>query len=243
MSRTIQRPSVAALALVVTTLVVGLVTLVVPAGSASAAAYRYWGYFQLNGTTWQFATKGPDQLTPADGSVEGWRFAVAGESDTRTPRVTTTFDAICGATAAKSGSKRVAVVIDYGRPADQADGSTPPPPVGRCAVVPTAATGAEVLAAVATVRSQDKLVCALDGIPATGCGDAVKTVPAAAAAADTPTTLPPNTPSATASPVAASTSSDVGTSFWKYAGIGFVVLALVALGAVLVVRRAGSSRH
>jgi hypothetical protein len=235
MSRTIQRSIVAAIALVVT-----LCALVVPAGSASAAAYRYWGYFQLSGSTWQFAPKGPDQLTPADGAVEGWRFAVAAESDTRTPRVSTTFDAVCGSTQAQSGKKRVAVVIDYGRPADQADGSTPPAPVGRCAVVPTAATGAEVLAAVATVRSQDKLVCGLDGVPATGCGDPVASVPVAAKAADTPTTLASHTTTSAAS--AASASSDPGASFWKYAGIGIVVLALVALGGLLFARR-GSSRH
>src|SRR5690348_14339885 len=110
MSRTTLRSSLAALSLVAAV----LAALVVPAGSASAAAYRYWGYYQLSGTSWQFAPKGPDQTTPADGSVEGWRFAVAGESDTRAPRVTTTFDAVCGDTRAESGKKRVAVVIDYG---------------------------------------------------------------------------------------------------------------------------------
>jgi hypothetical protein len=224
-------------------LVVGVVVaLVVPAGSAQAAAYRYWGYYQLEGSTWKFAPKGPDQLTPADGAVEGWRFAVAGESDTRAPRVTTTFDAVCGSTAAQSGKKRVAVVIDYGRPADQPDPSTTPPaPVGRCAVVDTAATGAEVLAAVATVRSQDKLVCALDGIPATGCGDAVKTVSAQAAAADTPTRLAVPAKSSAATSSSAS-SSGPGASFWTFAGIAFVVLALLALGGVVLARR-NATRH
>src|SRR5690242_13169147 len=42
---------------------------------AQAAAYRYWGFYQLTGTTWAFAQKGPDQTVPKDGAVDGWRFA------------------------------------------------------------------------------------------------------------------------------------------------------------------------
>ena len=240
MSRTTPRSRVAVLPIIAAVIVAAAICLVAPAGSASAAAYRYWGYFQLHGSTWQFAPKGPDQVVPAEGAVEGWRFAVAGDTDMRTPRVTTTFDAVCGSTQAQSGKKRVAVVIDYGRPADQADGSQPPAPVAHCAVVPSAASGAEVLAAVATVRTSDKLVCALDGVPATGCADVVKTVPAAAAAKDTPTTLAPSpTASPTSSTVSAAAESGSGVSagFWKFAGIGFVILAVLALGAVLLRRR------
>lgn len=233
MSRTTLRSSLAALSLVAAV----LAALVVPAGSASAAAYRYWGYYQLSGTTWQFAPKGPDQTTPPDGSVEGWRFAVAGESDTRAPRATTTFDAVCGDTKADPAKKRVAVVIDYGRPADQEDGSTPPAPVARCASVPTAATGSEVLAAVASVRAEKGLVCALDGRPATGCGAAVKDVSAAAAAPDTPVTLAPKASEAKAKDTAADDGSSAAV---KYAGIGIVVLALLGLGAVALRRRRGA---
>ncbi len=249
MSRTTQRPVAgalppvaAAVSLVVTAAITLAIALVLPAGPASAAAYRFWGYYQLNGSSWQFAPKGPAQLFPAEGAVEGWRFAVAGETDTRPPRVTTTFDAVCGTTTAEPSKKRVAVVIDYGRPADQEDGSQPPPPVAHCASVPTAASGAEVLAAVATVRAQAELICAIDSVPATGCGGAVKSVSAEAAAPDTPTTLPPSatpTTSRGSSPdaSAASDSSDPGSAFWKYAGIGIVVVALLALGGVLLVRR------
>ena len=60
MSRTTLRPALAALSLVVAL----VAAVVVPAASASAAAYRYWGYFQLQGTSWAFATKGPEQVTP-----------------------------------------------------------------------------------------------------------------------------------------------------------------------------------
>lgn len=222
MSRTTLRPVVAAV-----TILTFLVALVAGAGSADAAAYRFWGYFQLKGTSWQFAPKGPDQLTPADGAVEGWRFAVADESQTRAPRATPKFADVCGDTKAQSGHKRVAVVIDYGRVADQADGSTPPAPVGRCASVPTAATGAEVLAAVATVREQKGLVCALDNRPATGCGDPVATVSAAAAAPDTPVKLAPK-----------ATAASPSGGHRQLTGIGLVVLALLALGVIATRRRA-----
>jgi MYXO-CTERM domain-containing protein len=214
-----------------------LVALVLPAGSASAAAYRFWGYYQLSGTSWQFAPKGPDQTKPADGSVEGWRYAVAGESDTRAPRVSTTFDAVCADTKADPAKKRIAVVIDYGRPADQEDGSTPPAPVAKCASVPSAASGSEVLAAVATVRADKGLVCALDGRPATGCGTPVKDVSAAAAAPDTPTTLAPK--ASQASGQSKETAGDGSSSGLKYAGIGVVVLALLGLGGVALRRRQG----
>lgn len=236
MSRTTLRPALAALALLTTV----LVTLVAPAGAAQAASsYRFWGYFQLSGTTWQFAPKGADQVTPADGSVEGWRFAVAGPSDTRMPRVTTTFDEVCADTSAKPDTKRVAVVIDYGRSADQEDGKETLAPVARCASVPTAATGAEVLAAVATVRADKAMICGIDGRPATGCGDEVKAVSPEAAAPDTSTTLPPRTSAATATPTtpAADSADGNGSSALTWAGIGVVVLALVALGAVAMRRR------
>jgi LPXTG-motif cell wall-anchored protein len=233
MSRTTLRPSLAALTL----LTAVVASLVAPAGAADAAAYRFWGYFQLTGSSWQFAPKGPDQLTPADGAVEGWRFAVAGETDTRAPRVRPTFDAVCAGTKAETGKKRVAVVIDYGRAADQEDGTAPPAPVAKCAAVATAATGAEVLAAVASVRSEKGLVCSLDNHPATGCGGPVKAVSAAAAAPDTALSLAPKAAAASTPSTPAAASNTGGSSALQYAGIGLVILALLGLGAVVLRRR------
>ena len=230
MSRTTLRPVLAALSLVVAL----VAAVVVPAASASAAAYRYWGYFQLQGTSWAFATKGPEQVTPADGSVEGWRFAVAGESDSRTPRATATFADLCGTTPAETGKKRVGVVIDYGRAADTEDGTEPPAPAGECAVVATAATGAEVLAAVAAVRAENGLVCAVDQHPAKGCGGEVKEVSAEAQAADTPVTL--STPKAAAADdPGASSAADEGVPALALASIAVAVAA--AAGLVLAARR------
>ena len=214
-------------------LLVGLLAAVLgPAGPANAAAYRYWGYYQLNGATWSFATKGPAQTNPADGSVEGWRFALSGENDARMPRATPTFDQICGHTAASSGQKRVAVVIDYGRQADNAENAEPPAAAGRCAVVATSATGLEVLSKVADVRTDKGLVCGVDDYPATGCGDQVKTLPAEAKAADTPVRLELPASKKPSAP-AAEDESHTGS----YVGIAIAVLAVSAVVVAALRRR------
>ncbi len=215
-----------------------IAALVLPAQSASAANYQYWGYYQVANGAWTFAQVGPDKSTPADGAIEGWRWAVDDGTGTapRTPRALPSFTAVCDTTPAQTGKKRVAVVIDFGRPADGDATTTPPKPRAQCASVPTAATGAEVLAAVAEVRSgTGGLVCALDAYPASGCGGEIATLSEAQKAADTPVSIAPVTAAAptttasataapaTAAPVAtspAASSSPVG--LW----VGLVVLVL-----------------
>lgn len=190
-----------------------LVALVLPAQAAQAASYRYWGYYQVVNGAWAFSQNGPDKTTPADGATEGWRWAVDdGTGATpRPPRALPTFQAVCDTTPVETGKKRVAVVIDFGRAADADGTSTPPPPVARCASVATAATGAEVLAAVATVRTGSTgLVCGLDNYPATGCGGQVATLSPEQQAPDTPVTI-------AASPAA---SSGIPVGVW----IGILVL-------------------
>jgi hypothetical protein len=189
-----------------------LAAVLVPVPSASAASYQYWGYYQLTGTTWSFSQKGPAETTPAEGSVEGWRWAVddGTGANPRTPRAVVTFDQACGQVPAEAGKKRVGVVVDYGRPADGDPATTPPEPTADCAVVATAATGAEVLAAVATVRNDTGgLVCGINSYPATGCGGEVATLTDAQKAADTPVSI-----GVTATPQggSATTSADALTS-------------------------------
>ena len=146
----------------------------VVAAPAQAAAYRYWGYFHVTKTAWTFAQTGPAQTIPVDGAVDGWRFAVADESSIRTPRATPTFAALCAGTAVKAGAKRVGLVLDFGRPADSADGAGPPAAKATCVTVPVKATGADILVAGgATLRLSKDLTCAIDGYPVTGCGDTV----------------------------------------------------------------------
>ncbi|MCU1536091.1 MAG: hypothetical protein JWP82_442, partial [Humibacillus sp.] len=156
---------------------------------AQAAAYRYWGFYQLTDGKWAYAQKGPDQTVPADGTVEGWRFAVGDESSSRLPRAVLTFDELCGSTPAAAGQKRVGLVVDFGRAVDAADPSTTPPkPTALCASVPTDGTSSDVIAKAGQLRVEKGLVCAVADYPATDCGGEVKDVSAAVKAADTPVT-------------------------------------------------------
>lgn len=204
------------------------------AAPAQAAAYRYWGYFHLDKGAWAFAQSGPAQFVPKDGAVEGWRFAVADESSVRDPRATPTFDALCAATKVAAGTKRVGLVIDYGRPADSADGTAPPAVSATCVAVPEKATGSDVLvAAGATLRLEKGMTCGIDGWPAAGCGPAVDPVPAAAASPDTDITIPAPTPSVVANAAGASsgTSTDDGSTGPNWPVFGGLA-AVVLVGAV-----------
>jgi len=221
-----------------------LAALLLPAQVAHAANYQYWHYYQVVDSTWAFYQVGPDKSAPKDGAIEGWRWAVDdGTGATpRTPRALPTFAAVCDTTPAEAGKKRVAVVLDYGRPADGDGKTTPPQPRAKCASVATAATGAEVLAAVAEVRTGGGLVCGLDSYPASGCGGEVATLTDEQKAADTPVTIAPvaaaaptgptatDTAGATAPAAAAaasSTSSGVSAGVWV--GILVVLIAIAVL--------------
>lgn len=219
--------------LAVMVFIAALLSMILPAGTAHAESYQYWGYYTLSDGQWQYAQTGPDQTDPADGSVEGWRFAVASQDDVRPPRGIVTFDEVCGSTKAVPGKKRVAVVIDYGRKADATEAS-PKKPVASCAQVPTAATGADVLAAVSTVRNENKLVCGIDDYPKTGCGGAVATPNEQQSAPDDKAKIAITGKDSSANATAAS-SSNTGTIVgWT---IGGVVVLLVIAGLVVAARR------
>lgn len=161
-----------------------------PAAASPSASSRFWGYYQLTDEAWTFARTGADQSIPADGSVEGWRYAAADLSTPRYSRANVTFEQACGSVSPVAKTKRVGVVIDYGRPADAKDASAKPPaPRVACTQVPTEASGAQVLAAAADLRSEESRVCGVDSYPATGCFEEVATPAPAAAAPDEPVTL------------------------------------------------------
>ncbi|MEU6381392.1 SCO2322 family protein [Streptomyces sp. NPDC046909] len=145
--------------------------------SAQATGYRYWSFWDRTGTAWTYATQGPATAVPSDGDVQGFRFAVSADSaDASTPRGTADFATICAKTPAPgSGSKRVALLIDFGTPSDAPNGETPPTARTACAVVAENATTAEALATVAKPLRYDTnaLLCAIAGYPETGCGEQV----------------------------------------------------------------------
>lgn len=203
----------ALLAAAAATAVLALLALAAP---AQAAGYRYWSYWLRTGATWTYAQTGPAMHIPADGSVEGWRFAVSRDAAAKAvqPRGTADFAAVCAGTPAAAGRKRIALVIDPGTSADAADRGTPPPPARTvCAQVPASASSADALAAVAKPLRYNSagVLCAITGYPAAGCGDEIT--------------------SATASP----TSSHSGPSVGLLAGAAAV--AALALAATWQFRR------
>ncbi|MEV6473055.1 SCO2322 family protein [Streptomyces sp. NPDC051657] len=190
------------------------------AGSAEAAGYRYWSFWEGNGKNWEYATQGPSLLRPDDGAVQGFRFAVSEDSgDAAQPRRAPDFGAICAGTPAKDGQKRVAVVIDPGTAADAPDGEKPPAPRTACARVAPDASSAEALAAVAKPLRYDSsaMLCAISGYPKSGCGEQVSGEDGSAKP----------TPSTTASGRAADEADGDG-------GGGPSVGLLVGIGAVLL---------
>ena len=166
-------------------LLTGPVVAMAAAPPAHAATYRYWSYWSVSAqpgasTQWRYASSGPASHVPSDGSVEGWRFGVSVDSSVRSraPRVpsSTAFMDLCGATKPVAGSKRVAIVIDYGATSEAPIGQTPPTPRGGCVVAPLTSTGAAVMSRApvsAGVRVKDGLICAIDGYPRGECAPVV----------------------------------------------------------------------
>lgn len=155
-----------------------LLPLLAGAGQAQAAGYRYWSFWERDGSAWTYATVGPSMSRPADGDVMGFRFSVSEDSgDAAKPRGAAGFDTICAKTPAEDGTKRVALVIDFGTPADAPSGEKPPAGRTLCAQVAQDATTAEALASVAAPLRYDSnaLLCAIAGYPAKGCGEQVAT--------------------------------------------------------------------
>ncbi|MGW2324256.1 SCO2322 family protein [Streptomyces sp. NPDC001700] len=158
---------------------VALLAVLAVAAPAHAEGYRYWSFWQRGGDGggWTYASEGPSAARPGDGDMIGFRFAVSEDSrDAARPRGTARFGTVCTAdTPAKSGTKRIAVVLDFGTPQDAPDGRTPPKPRTACARVGEDATAGEALATVAKPLryNSSALLCAIAGYPKSGCGEAV----------------------------------------------------------------------
>ncbi|MER5895936.1 SCO2322 family protein [Streptomyces sp. NPDC001876] len=216
-------------------LLVGALLTVLGAGSAQAAGYRYWSFWEGDGgKNWSYATQGPSLVRPDDGAVQGFRFSVSEDSqDSAQPRRAPDFGAICAGTPAKDGSKRIALVIDPGTAADAPDGEKPPALRTACARVEPDATAADALASVAKPLRYDSsaMLCAISDYPASGCGEQVGE-DSGASDTDASDTGGPATASATDD---ASGSSGGGPSAGVLAGVGAVLLLGVA--AVLQARR------
>ncbi|THA83360.1 SCO2322 family protein [Streptomyces sp. A0592] len=184
-------------------LALGIVLALLAAAPALAAGYRYWSFWDgAAGGQWSYASQGPSLARPADGSVQGFRFAVSKDAATEAakPRAAADFEAVCGATAPAEGRKRVALVIDFGVQADAPSGEVVPQEAPRtaCAQVAPEATTAEALAAVAKPLRYNSaaLLCAISGYPQHGCGEQIAETGAAQASAEPSGSAPGGGPSA-----------------------------------------------
>ncbi|MER6469528.1 SCO2322 family protein [Streptomyces collinus] len=212
--------------------VLAVLAVVTGAAQAHAAGYRYWSFWERDGARWTYATQGPATARPDDGSVQGFRFAVSEDSaDASRPRGAADFASICAGTPARPGHKRVALVLDFGTPADAPSGETPPARRTACARVADDATAADALAAVAEPLRYDAnaLLCAIAGYPHKGCGEQVSVgkEPAAGAGAKSGTDR------------SGKSGSDGGPSLGL--PIGAAVVALLAGAAVWQARRRGNA--
>lgn len=218
-------------------IIAAVVMSVVASPSATAAAYRYWTYWQAPQGTWTFATAGPATTVPADGSVEGWRFAVTSAAGTASdaPRPAASFAGICADTPSVAGSKRVALVLDFGDPSAAPEGEQPPATLTQCVVADADATGYAILRSTVHVRTDDVgLICALADYPARGCAELVDESASAQMASG-------GTSSATAAggaPADASSITADDTSPSPLPTIAAVaIIAAIAVAAIAVARR------
>lgn len=214
------------------------------AGTAHAVdGYRYWNYFHLKADTWAFSQVGASDYQPKDGDVEGYRFATSTTAKGVAPRADLSevnFGTICASAQAVAGQKRVAVVVDYGTEAD-ADGTTPPAPLGECAVVQPNANGQDVLQVVADVRVEKGLTCALDGYPAKGCGDAVPDAPPPATEQTVAFDLPNDDSASTDSGVPSG--GDDSTVWGPLLGICIAAIGIAGVGLSLGHRKRTATRR
>jgi hypothetical protein len=223
----------------VLTLLLSVLLLGAGAGSARAAdGYKYWNYFHVTAGKYVFATTGPADFIPKDGSVEAYRYGLSSTAKGLTPRAsatTYTIDDICADRQAGAGEKRVGVLLDYGTRADAGRGETPPAPRAACAVVPTKANGQQVLDAVAKVRMDKQLLCGIDGYPVKTCSVTVKHPPAPTREAPVDFALP--TSRSDGADRQSSSSDSGGGVPWPLVGVVAAVVVIGGAGLALGRRR------
>jgi hypothetical protein len=147
-----------------------------PPAHAAEPQFRYWTYWTGTADGWQFSPVGPAFRDAQEGVVEGWRLAVTGVTATTPPRELpgTAFADVCGGRSDSPDTVRVAIVIDFGTPADAPTAEQPPAAIRTCVEVDDGASGFDALRDVVDIRSERGLICGLAGYPRTGCAEHVE---------------------------------------------------------------------
>ncbi len=218
--------------------VIGLLLAMVAQSPASAAAYRYWSYWQGANGTWVAAQTGPGEHELVDRDIQGWRFGITTDAPAQTPDNAPDFAALCpdlDAADAPAGQVRVAVVVDSGYVAHAPAGETPPADRVSCVSLSEGSTGNQALAAAGQVTEKSGLICAINGYPASECGAEVSDADAAAAASAAATEAP--NPAAIQAGSPSEAPSDSGSGAAPRLLISAVILGMVAVAALLMARR------
>jgi hypothetical protein len=115
-----------------------------------------------------------------DGAVEGWSFVFSSDDVPSAPPTTKpSFAAICGKTKPDSDTKRIALVIEFGKSSYAPKGEKIQKPIVRCVTTAKSSQGIDVLAQVVKIRSASSgLICGLQNYPKKECGVEI-TTPAA----------------------------------------------------------------
>ncbi len=160
-------------AVLIAVLVVGVAT----PSAVATTTYRYWSYWIVDAGAspeWGYASEGAGTRVPADGSVEGWRFGLAGQVSDIKPSVEPDFESICAGTERQDDTKRVGIVIDpepsTSRPTANNPAHSWPPASSSMNPRPDLA----IAQAVADVRVESGFVCGIDGYPASECAPLVE---------------------------------------------------------------------
>ncbi len=211
--------------------VIALSILVPVADPADAStAYRYWSYWNAEpgAPQWRYATEGSGTHVPPDGSVEGWRFGIAGDENIISPATLPDFRSIC-APGVQSGdaeqqpTKRVALVIDPGTTAEAPDGESPGSVIATCITTSSSSTGLQILQSIAEVRMDAGFVCGIDGYPSRECAPLVE-VPVPAPSMEIAEVSDIDEPAQLATPVQERT-ADSGTPLMTAATLSLLALA------------------
>ena len=150
-----------------------------PTAAHAESGYRYWSFWLNNESGWSLAQEGAGTLIPQDGDVHGWRFISAPDvaGPEYAPRSITTFDEVCGSIPAEAGKVRVALVVDFGDASDYSSEVSIPTLQTTCAVITQGDPASLALSQSHEVREEGGMVCAVDLLPASGCGETIEILP------------------------------------------------------------------
>ena len=157
---------------------IGSHVFVIPTANAATKGWRYWGYFQAApGTSeWKAAMTGPT-VDIEDGAVEGWSFVFSSDDVPQAAhRIKPDFAKICGKVKKDPDTKRIALVIDFGKKAYAPKGEKIPQSIVRCVTTAKSSQGIDVLGQVVKVRAASSgLICGFNGYPKRECGVEIET--------------------------------------------------------------------